>query len=400
MARRAAAWASWAVVAVLAGGRLSAGEMPPEGVGKGERGPGVPAFYVREGFRIDLVSEGLREVRFLEFDDQGNLFVSQPGVGSIVLLHRGSDGKYTSAGTLVTGRRTVHGMFFYKGWLWFTQSGAIHKIKLKGDGTADGEAVTVVPEGQLPSGGGHWWRSILVTDQGFYTSIGDSGNITDETASERQKIWKFDLDGSNKRLFASGLRNTEKLRLRPGTQEVWGCDHGSDNFGASFGERRGVQPITDRMPPDKVNHYVEGGFYGHPFLVGSRVPRAEFQNRKDLVELAGKMIEPAWPLGAHWAPNAFTFLSQDYFPGHKGDMLVALHGSWNSSERVGYGIERIMFDPETGRPTGAWRLVTTLGSDGRVLARPCDCAEAPDGSVLFSDDQGRRIFRLSKAQGK
>jgi glucose/arabinose dehydrogenase len=374
-------------------------EIPP-GLGGGQRGPGVAEFYVRTGYRVDLVAEKVGETRFIEFDDHGNLFVAQPTVGTIAILHRQDDGTYKFFDNLVTGKKTAHGMCFYKGTLWFTQSGAIHKAKLKPDGTADGPIVTVIPEGQLPEGG-HWWRSILIDDDGFYTSIGDSGNANDETNTDRQKIWRYDLEGKNRKLFASGIRNTEKLRFRPGTSEVWGCDHGSDNFGQVYGERVGDQPITDLWPPDKINHYVEGGFYGHPYFAGTRIPRPEFAKRPDLVALADKMTPPAWQLGAHWAPNASTFLSRDYFPGHKGDLFVALHGSWNSTKKVGYGIERVMFDAESGNPYGAWRIVTTLtgpADNPRVEARPVDCAEAPDGSVLFSDDSHGKIYRISKAQ--
>ena len=86
-----------------------------------------------------------------------------------------------------------------------------------------------------------------------YTSVGDPENISDQTQTDREKIWHFSLDGKEKTLFCTGIRNTEKIVLRPGTKEVWGCDHGSDNFGARFGEQEGkLQPITDHNPPDRV----------------------------------------------------------------------------------------------------------------------------------------------------
>src|SRR5690606_31820323 len=148
--------------------------------------------------------------------------------------------------------------------------------------------------------------------------------------------------------FCTGLRNTEKLRFRPGTAEIWGCDHGSDWFGRTYGDKEGNQPITDLNPPEELNHLVEGAFYGHPFLVGNRVPRPEFADREDINALAAKTTPPAWPFGAHWAPNGFTFLENDYFPQHQGDMFVAFHGSWNSQTRRGYCMERVLFDNATG----------------------------------------------------
>jgi glucose/arabinose dehydrogenase len=378
-------------------GALPASVLPASG----EIGPGVPAFAVRPGYRVTLVAENIDNLRFMEFDDKGTLYVSQPGRGAIVTLRPGTDGKYTQAAEFVTGRQRVHGMSFHNGWLWFAQSGAIHRGRdTNNDGKAD-EVVTVLTDEQLPSGGGHWWRSLLVTDQHIFTSIGDSGNITDQRDTDRQKVWRYNLDGSGKTLWASGIRNTEKLRLRPGTSEVWGADHDSDEFGARLREGKKnpntrYDPLTDVMPPCEFNHYEEGKFYGHPFVVGNRIPRLEFYDRPDILELIANTTPPAWSLGAHWAPNGWTFLSKNYFPGHQGDAFIACHGSWNASAPAGYRIERVLFDPATQRPYGAQAVVSTVGSNGEVLDRPVDCVEAPDGTVLFSCDS-RRIFRISRA---
>jgi glucose/arabinose dehydrogenase len=354
-------------------------------------GPGVPAFTVRPGYHIDLVADGLDEVRFLEFGDKDTLYVSQPRAGSIITL-RQSGGTWKKVAAFTTGKPTVHGMHWHEGWLWFTQSGVVWKARdTNGDGKAD-EEIKITDD--LPSGGGHWWRPILVAKDGFYTSIGDSGNINDETKTDRQKIWKFKLDGTGRTLFAAGLRNTEKLRLRPGTDEVWGADHGSDWWGKPLGDKRGNQPFTDRLPPCEFNHYVQDGFYGHPFIVGNSLPRLEFKDRPDFLELEAKTIPPAWCLGAHWAPNGWTFVTGDKL-GLKGDAVIACHGSWNSSKRVGYRVERVVFDGVTGTVVGALPLVSLLGPRGEVLGRPCDVVEAPDGSLLFSDDDKKRIYRIS-----
>lgn len=358
-------------------------------------GSGVPSFKVRSGYHVDLVAENIGEVRFIEFGKPGTLYVSQPRAGSIITLQQKA-GVWSKVADFTTQKSTVHGMHYFDGWLWFTQSGVVWKARdIDGDGKAD-EEIKVTDD--LPSGGGHWWRSILVTPDGFYTSIGDSHNISDERDTERQKIWHFNLDGTGKRLFASGLRNTEKLRLRPGTDEVWGADHGSDNYGQSFGEKRGNQPFTDRLPPCEFNYYTDGGFYGHPFIVGPGLPRLEYKDRPDFLELANKAIPPAWSIGPHWAPNGWTFAKYDAL-GLKGDAIIACHGSWNSTIRMGYRVERILFDDLTGKVIGSQMLVSCLTDDHEVLGRPCDVAEAPDGSLFFSDDSRRRIYRLSNDTG-
>lgn len=331
----------------------------------------------------------------MEFDSKGHLLVSRPNSADIQ-TYRYEKGTAKLLGTFVKDRRSVHGLFRYEDWMYYTTTDSVRRARDEsGDGVADVDEVVLAPEKLGSEGGGHWWRSILVTKDSIYTGIGDSGNITDEPTRMRQKIMQFDRAGKG-RVFVSGIRNTEKLRLRPGTNEIWGMDHGSDNWGGPLGETAGKnQPLTDLNPPDEFNRYVDGGFYGHPFVVGNRVPRYEYASRKDIVEIAARTTPPEWCFGAHWAMNGFTFLERDTLGlGSKGDAVCAAHGSWNSSQKVGYRIERVLFDSVTGRPYGSLALVSTLGPNGQVLGRPVDCVEAPDGSILFSDDQGGAIYRI------
>jgi glucose/arabinose dehydrogenase len=175
---------------------------------------------------------------------------------------------------------------------------------------------------------------------------------------------------------------------------LWGCDHGSDNFGG-----KGGQAVTDLNPPDEFNHYIQDGFYGHPFVVGNRQIRPEYANRPDINQLAAKTIPPAWCNGAHWANCGWCFTTKPDLTGQVGDAIIAFHGSWNSSKKVGYCIQRIEFDPMTNQPCGSTTLVSTLSPDGKgYTSRPVDCAEAPDGSLVFSSDDPPGIYRLSKVK--
>ncbi len=358
-----------------------------------------PAIWVREGFSLTIAQGDIDRARFMAFAPDGTLFVSQPDSAQIQACRdENMDGYYENTAVFVKDHPTVQGLFWHEGWLWFTESGAIFRGRdTNGNGVAE-EQQTVIPRGQLPKGG-HWWRPILIHQGRLYTGIGDSGNITDESHTDREKIWTYDLEGQDKQLFVSGLRNTEKLVIRPGTDEVWGMDHGSDWFGRPLeGENhpRG-QPITDLNPPDEMNHYVQGGFYGHPFIVGNRIPRYEYMNRPDIVELAAQTIVPEWSTQAHWAPNAMVFYTGGQFPKeYRGDAFVAYHGSWNRERRAGYCVTRVLFD--RGRPYGELVYVSFLTKDGRVLGRPVDVVVAPDGSLLISDDEGSRVYRLSYRQ--
>ena len=81
------------------------------------------------------------------------------------------------------------------------------------------------------------------------------------------------------------------------------------------------------------------------------------------------------------------------FPSAHGDAFVAMRGGWNATRKVGYCLARILF--EDGHPYGEQKMVSFLKNGDEVLGRPADCAQAPDGSILITDDSGSKIYRLS-----
>ena len=89
------------------------------------------------------------------------------------------------------------------------------------------------------------------------------------------------------------------------------------------------------------------------------------------------------------------FYDGDKIPHAKGDAFVAMRGSWNATKKSGYCLARILF--ENGKPYGEQKVIDFLAGGSVVLGRPVDCVEAPDGSILVSDDTGNKIFRLSYA---
>ena len=360
-----------------------------------------PGVWVRPGFTLSVAVEGLKTARFLAFGPDGALYVSIPKEGRIVACRdRDGDGVYETRTDFVRGKEAntiLQGVQWHDGWLWFAQLNAISKARdTNGDGQADEEVQVIGPDA-LPTGarGGHMWRALLIHDGRIYTHVGDQTNATNEPieASERKKIWSFALDGSGKCLFASGVRNTEKLAVRPGTKEIWGVDHDIDNMAAKLeGDRKHGQPITDHNPPAELNHYVEGGFYGHPWLVGKNQPNLEFINEPRLMEYAAKARIPAWLLPAHSSANSLAFYSGGKIPGADGDVFVAQKGGWNATSKVGYCLSRILF--EDGHPYGEQKVVSFLRNGTEILGRPADVAQAPDGSLVFSDDLGGKVYRL------
>jgi glucose/arabinose dehydrogenase len=365
-------------------------------IAHGERGPGVPDYWVRPGHKVTVAIENIPQARFIAVDHQGIVYVSRPDRGDI-LTYKESQGTYQPLGTFLDHRPKVQAMQVVGDWLWFATSRGVFKTRVTPSGKA-GEIVDVLPEGSLPGESGHWWRSLYVAPHCIYTSVGDTGNIEDLLqTTEREKIWKFSLDGKQKELWCSGIRNCEQLAYRPGTTELWGGDQGSDWYGQPLGDKKGHQPVTDYNPPEEFNHYTKNGFYGHPFVEGFRTPRLEYYGRKDLLELAQRTTVPEWGFPAHAAFDGYMFLDDTgQFPKEfHGDAIVCLHGSWNHSHKSGYRVEHLLFDPVSGKPYGSLPLVVTVTDDEQVLARPVACAMAPDGSILVSCDNPGNVFKIS-----
>ncbi len=357
--------------------------------------------WVRPGFKLSIAEDTIKAPRFMAFSPD-LLFVSVPREGQIkACLDTDNNGSYETVRTFISGhdpKSILQGMQWHDGWLWFAEVSAIYKCRDKdGDGKAD-EEIKVIGEDQLPiTGGGHRWRALLIHNGRIYTQVGDQTNVTDEPVDEgeRKKIWSFALDGSDKKLFAKGLRNTEKFAIRPGTDEIWGVDHDVDEIGSLIEgkDKKFGQPITDHNPPAELNHYVEGAFYGHPYLVGKNMPNLLFLQHTNLAELASKAIIPEWTMAAHSAGIGMTFYSGDQIPSAKGDAFIAMHGSWNATRKTGYTLSRILF--ENGHPYGEQKIVNFLVGGSVVRGRPVDCVQAPDGSILVSDDTGNKIYRVS-----
>ncbi len=358
--------------------------------------------WVREGYQLSVAVDALKSPRFMAFGPNGTLYVSVPREGAIyACVDADGDGFYEKQTDFVEGKdpKTIlQGMQWHDGWLWYAQLNSISKTRdTNGDGKAD-EEVEVLGEALLPTGdrGGHMWRALLIHKGRIYTHVGDQTNATDEPidASERKKIWSFALDGSDKKLFASGLRNSEKLVIRPGTDEIWGVDHDIDTFAAKFEAKTAAtfgQPITDHNPPAELNRYVEGGFYGHPWLVGKNQPNLNFLDHPKLIEYASRATIPEWLMPAHCSANSLIFYTGDQIPNARGDVFVAMKGGWNATKKVGYSLSRILF--EDGHPYGELKVASFLDGD-KVIGRPTDCVQAPDGSILISDDAGHKVYRL------
>lgn len=335
---------------------------------------------VPAGFSIRLHASRLSGARILQFTDTGDLLVSLPGSGRIVLLERDSNGDGSADGRrdLLTGLNRPHGMDIYDGWLYVAEANAVGRIRFDARTRGVSGNYDRIVTG-LPGGGAHWSRSVRFGPDGWmYLSVGSSCNACQERDPRRARILRFRPDGSGGGIYATGLRNTVGFDWRPGTQELYGVDMGRDFLGDDF-------------PPCELNRIQRGKFYGWPYANGDNIPDPDSgESNKAKIK---DSVAPVHEFAAHSSPLGISFLRGDELPlTYQGAALVALHGSWNRTEKQGYEVVSLHF---SGGNIAERKFVTGFEVDGDVIGRPVAIAQGPDGTIFVSDDFTGSVYAIS-----
>jgi len=240
----------------------------------------------------------------------------------------------------------------------------------------------------LPTGG-HWTRDVAFSPDGrrMFVSVGSASNVSDRGEEGRAEVREYDLgsegwpDGHGGHPFATGIRNCVGLAVQPdGT--LW----------CAVNERDG---LGDNLPPDYVTRVQPAAFYGWPwFYIGDH---ADPRHPGKHPELAARVALPDVLIQPHSAPLSLTVYPADgAWAEYRGDLFVALHGSWNRSTRTGYKVVRILM--RGGVPTGEYEdFASGFGlGPGTVWGRPVGVAVAQDGSLLVSEDGNGTVWRIAR----
>ncbi|HZR84687.1 MAG TPA: PQQ-dependent sugar dehydrogenase [Candidatus Binatia bacterium] len=339
---------------------------------------------VPAGFGVGQYATGVDNARMLLFTPAGDLLVSSPRTGSVLLLERDAngDGHADGQNVLIAGLDRPHGLALRDGWLYVAESDAILRVRFDpATRTVSGPRETVVSG--LPGGGNHWTRTIAFGPDGhLYVSIGSSCNVCIEDDPRRAAIVRYTADGKGEELYATGLRNAVGFAWQPSTGALYATDNGRDLLGDDF-------------PPDELNRIAPAGFYGWPFANGNRVPDPDFGRGHE--EDVARSIPPAHAFGAHTASLGIAFYDHTgagAFPGeYQGAAFVAQHGSWNRSKKIGYQVVALFFGPD--RTIREQPFLTGLLAGETVYGRPVGVAVGPDGALYVSDDFTGSIYRIA-----
>src|ERR1700733_9338554 len=195
------------------------------------------------GFKVELYADKLENPRLIQRAPNGDLFVAETYPGRILVL-RGitADGKAQQTEVFATGLTLPFGIAFYPPgphpkYVYVGNTDSVVRFPYQnGDLRATGPSEVIVPN--LPAGsppgqpvkpgtGGHFTRNVAFSLDGkqMFISVGSRTNVididTDPTEFHRANILVTNPDGSDLRVYASGIRNPVGLTVDPQTGEVW-----------------------------------------------------------------------------------------------------------------------------------------------------------------------------------
>ncbi len=334
-----------------------------------------------EGFQIDLFADGIEDARSMAMGDNGTLFVGNRK-GKKVYALQDTDGDYKADNVIVldTTFQVPNGLAFRNGSLYVAEVNRLLRFDdIEANLNNPPEPIVVYDD--YPTEYHHGWKYIAFGPDGkLYVPVGAPCNICESEDERFASITRMDPDGSNREIYARGVRNTVGFTWHPETGELWFTDNGRDMMG-------------DDIPPCELNRASEPGqHFGYPYCHGGTIKDPEFGDKFPCSDF----VPPAQNLGPHTAPLGVKFYTGTMFPeAYRGHAFIAEHGSWNRSSKIGYRITLVKMEDNNAVSYETFLDGWLDEASQEVFGRPVDLLFLQDGSMLISDDYGNAIYRVS-----
>lgn len=354
---------------------------------------------VADGYQVGFFAEpelGLESPRQLAEGDNGWVFVGSRTDKVYALRDQDEDGAANEVRIVAQGMKTPHGVAFDPDSdnLYVGAIDGIYVINDISQKLAD-EKSDLTPRqviGGFVESGWHGTRHIKIGADGMlYVSLGTPCNICeppdpnftgvirrylvsallpDTDSQDNSSNSGTDADGE---VFARGVRNSVGFDFHPVDGALWFTDNGRDWLG-------------DDLPSDELNRAPEAGMhFGFPYCHQGDFTDPEFGDAAS----CDQYEKPALNTGAHVANLGMAF-------DPKGEhVYIALHGSWNRSEKTGYAVHRAR--ATAGGEVSEYQPFVSGWLQGEsVSGRPADVVFLADGDLLISDDFANVIYRVKE----
>lgn len=346
--------------------------------------PDNPVLQVPEGFTVNVFAEGLDQPRWLAVTPTGDVLVTETPQNQIRLL-RDLDGNGVADTSTIfagpeNGLNRPFGMAFSDGFFFVGNTDAVVRFPYTpGQLSLEGAGERIA---ELPTGG-HWTRGLAISpDNQLFVSVGSRSNAEIEPLP-RASVQVMNLDGSQAKTFAFGLRNPTGLDFHPLTGQLF----------TTVNERDG---LGDELVPDFLAGLQPDEFYGWPYayFTPDLIDPRHSGQRPDLVS---QTQMPDVLFQSHSAPIGLQFYEGNTFPEkYDNGAFVAFRGSWNRREPTGYKVVFVPFDNQ-GNALGYYEDFLTGFLDletETTWGRPTGLQVLPDGSVLITEEMNGRVYRV------
>ncbi len=413
-------------------------------------GPSAPAaghrlqpgeLHLPEGYRAEIVANGLNFVTALAVGEDGNVYVTESGYsyGNITttarVLQVATDGVTSTVATGFAG--PLAGIAISDTTLYASHRGKISAVDLTTGGMTDiitglpslgdhfNENIAIGPDGKLYIGQGTATNSGVVGPDNYFfgwlqvvpefhdipcrdlTLLGrnyTTGNPLTEDVSDTATtgaylpfgtpstegqvvsgsvpctgaVLRANLDGSGLEVYADGLRNPYGVAFHPDGR-LFITENGPDD--------RGSRPVGG---PDNLYEVVQGGWYGWPDFYGgvpvndpSRKPETHDVSQPVLMNPPPLAGLPLAELAPHSVSNGLDFSHSEAFA-PIGTAFIAQFGDLAPVTSGGVeahaGHQVVMVSP-AGDITPF--LTSATDSTGEPFLRATDAAFDPTGAMLY-----------------
>ena len=342
----------------------------------------LESIQLPEGFEIEIYANNISNARSMDISPSGTIFIGNRHGDNVFAIRDEDEDNIAEKKWLITNKlkNMPNGVAFHKGDLYVAEVDKLWVFKNIEDNLENpGDPILIYDD--YPKDKHHGWKYIAFGPDGkLYVPVGAPCNICESKNKMYASITRMNPDGSDREIFAYGVRNTVGFTWNPNNDEMWFTDNGRDMLG-------------DNIPPCELNRVTKPGQnFGYPYCHGDDIGDPEFGGKHPCSDF----VPPARNLGPHVAPLGLKFYNGNMFPNeYKGDIFIAEHGSWNRSKKIGYRITRVKIKENKAISYEPFIYGWLNDEKQEAWGRPVDILILDDGSMLISDDKADLIYRVS-----
>lgn len=341
---------------------------------------------------VTKFADGFKNPRWIYQGPNGDLFVCEASTKAnsanqiTILQDSDKDGVYDVREVFISNLNKPFGMLVLNNYFYVANTDGLMMYPYKPGQKNISETGKKILD--LPASGynNHWTRNIIASPDGkkIMVAVGSASNAGEfgmDKEIRRANVLEINPDGTDEKIYASGLRNPVGIQFYPGTNTLWTAVNERDLLG-------------DDLVPDYLTSVKRDGFYGWPYSYWGQHKDPQVKEQND--ELIKKAIVPDVDLGAHTASLGLAFYDKKKFPAryHNG-AFIGQHGSWNRSRLSGYKVVFVPFN--NGKPGKPEDFLTGFIQDekkSKVYGRPVGVTVLQDGSLLVADDAANTIWQV------